>query len=169
MARFISHTIWCVSATPLALIAFPWCCVGVIGCSKAALGLDSWAEVGQKQLAPACPSLSVRELLSMVHPYCMCACVLWNILQSQLQGEPELLPSQLSWRWNIWKRWNRWKVSSQKMRVANMNASSHQVKNQGDHKFNVNDINKTIYIYINILLEKQLICRYNNKYNHKFN
>lgn len=79
MARFISHTIWCESGVPLELIAFPRCCVGVIGCSKAALGSDSWAEVGQEQLAsapsPAACQKAFEYGLSMPLSVCIYVCV----------------------------------------------------------------------------------------------
>lgn len=75
MARFISHTIWCESGAPLELIAFPQCCVGVIGCSKAALGSDSWAEVGQEQLALALSPAARQKAVEYSPSILLSACI----------------------------------------------------------------------------------------------
>lgn len=124
MARFISRTIWRESGAPLELIAFPRCCVGVIGCSKAALGSDSWAEVGQQQLAwppsPAACQVAVKHAPSILREHalmlaCTRACARrqaseWTSGKAwgRERGR-ERLPSI---RLNIWARRNRWQISS---------------------------------------------------------
>lgn len=50
MARFISPTIWCERSAPLELIAFPPVRCGGNRLFKACSAMDSWAEVGHKQL-----------------------------------------------------------------------------------------------------------------------
>ena len=135
MARFISHTIWCESGAPLELIAFPWCCVGVIGCSKAALGSDSWAEVGQEQLAlapsPAACQRAFKYGPSMPKVYVsmcayVCACVHEQHTWESTSGRAQI-PSwslrrlevrtrgrvhNIRFLVNIWERCDSWQISS---------------------------------------------------------
>lgn len=162
MARFISHTIWSESGEPLELIAFPWCCVGVIGCSKAAPGSDSWAEVGQKQLALAPSPAACQKALNMVHPCpkCMYLCVrmrllvyVCNITESQLETEYQFyrLPQKAVARnsesaiirahVNIWKRWATWRIRNSEWRLYQHFSwflVLHDIRhNQGDTSFSV--------------------------------